>query len=59
MYLFFYMLLCHGEDFKSSSKYNTYSIFFELMHGWVLVIINYLVLFIEYVYQTFVVYPML
>ena len=23
-----YMLLCHGEDFKSSSKYNTCSIFF-------------------------------
>ena len=37
--------------------------FFELMHGWgllqLLVIINYLVLFIEYVYQTLVVYPML
>ena len=37
--------------------------FFELMHGWgllqLLVIINYLVLFIEYAYQTLVVYPML
>jgi hypothetical protein len=36
---------------------------FELMHGWgllkLLVIINYLVLFIEYAYQTLVVYPML
>jgi len=29
------------------------------MHGWVLIIINYLVLFIEYVYQTLVVYLML
>jgi hypothetical protein len=37
--------------------------FFELTHGWgllqLLVIVNYLVLFIEYVYQTLVVYPML
>ena len=37
--------------------------FFELMHGWgllqLLVIINYLVLFIECAYQTLVVYPML
>ena len=59
-----YMLLCQGEDFKSSSKYNTCSIFvLELMNEWgllqLLVIINYLVLFIEYAYQTLVVYPML
>ena len=57
------MLLYHGEDFKSSSKYNTCKSFFELMHGCgllqLLVIINYLVLFIEYAYQTLVVYPML
>jgi hypothetical protein len=58
------MLLCQGEDFKSSSKYNTCSIFvLELMNEWgllqLLVIINYLVLFIEYAYQTLVVYPML
>ena len=36
---------------------------FELMHGWellqLLVIINYLVLFIEYAYQTLIVCPML
>ena len=57
------MLLYHGEDFKSSSKYNTCKSFFELMHGCgllqLLVIVNYLVPFIEYAYQTLVVYPML
>ena len=57
-----YMLLCHGEDFKSSSKYNTCSIFFWI-DAWMgrllqlLVIINYLVLFIGYSYQTLVMYP--
>jgi hypothetical protein len=57
------MLLCHGENFKSSSKYNTCSIFFwiDASMGTVAASGNnqHLVLFIEYAYQTLVVYPML
>ena len=63
--LYMYLFICFyatGRTLKVHLNIIHVS-FFELMHGWellqLLVIINYLVLFIEYAYQTLVVYPML